>query len=181
MSSHTFTIVDETKHLVTHRGVDSGGLRFVRSNWAPGYSFTTVYHTACAVKDMTSKHVIVSGRIVTSGGTLPDRSIGWNSYADPSIIPAGTYMRSAPEGGEIWCVRTLDPVNTDISHLRVVNLNSGDTLSIAVGEYFLVAEGMGVAGDIPIEAEKPYLVGSSGKVLTALGSCYVFVWAPGGE
>lgn len=177
MIQHTFTITNETKDLVSHRAIAAGGLRLVRSKWLAGYSFVTVYHYDCPVSDLTSKHVVVAGSFVESSGAISTKEAGYVTSEDTTVIPAGTYTRTSPNGGEIWCIRSTNPEKPRVDHVRVEKLSAGETASIQVGEYFLVAEGRCTVGSQELVEEKPYLVESAPKTLTATGACYVFVWA----
>jgi hypothetical protein len=172
--TESFLITSENRPKRASRALVAEQLSLIRSIYRPGYWVVTDYPSAVPVNDLSSKHVIVSGGITETTGTLPYRAAGWISSNDTGIVPAGSWRRECPEGCEIWCIRSI--LSDRVDHVQVIQLNAGDSHVINVGENLFLAYGKCAVDDRNVELYRHFKIVNQTKTITASEPSYLFVW-----
>lgn len=181
MKEHSFTIESEDKTKRTITSFIYGELVISKCQYNPNYWIIMNYPERVQIKDMTSKHIIVSGYGLGSEG-LPSQVEGWVSSSDDRYVEAGTHRRDFPEGCEMWCVRRAadSPLNPtrdlSVEHVNSLCLQVGETAVIPAGDSLLVLQGQCLVNGKPIVEEKYYLIGQEPRTITAATKSYLLYW-----
>jgi len=172
----SFLITSENRPKRASRSLVAGQLSLIKSIYRPGYWQVLDFPTEVPVSEMSSKHVIVSGSMVETTGTLPDRGPGWISTDSIGIFRAGQWRRESPEGCEIWCIRSIINSPDGVDHVQIIKLNAGDSHVINVGENLFLAHGKCATGDRNVEMYRHFKIVTQSKTITASEPSYLFVW-----
>jgi hypothetical protein len=181
MNEHSFTIESEdaSKRIITANIY--AGLIFNKGLYSPGYWYVMKYPERVQIKDMTSRHIIVSGFGIGSEG-LPSQMEGWVSSEDDRYIEPGTYRRDFPEGCEMWCIRkAADPAITsaadlNIDYVKTVCLQPEETVNIPAKDNLFILNGSCRIGDKELIEEKHYYLGNEPRTITATAKTYLLYW-----
>ena len=174
----SFTIPEDDKARRTHRVFICDDLHLVKSVMKPGYWMITEYASAVVTKNLTSKHVFVSGRFTDTSGTIPDRVAGDMTSESDTPIPPGRYRRETPQGCEMWCVRNHLNQDGNVDHVDVVALPPGAETIAEKGQSLFVLEGDCTASGTALEAERLYNVSTGTKTIQAQTKAYLLIWTP---
>jgi hypothetical protein len=181
MTEHSFSIEadDPTKRTLTT--FVPAGLILSKSLNEPGYWYEMKYPERVQIKDMTSKHIIVSGYGLGTNG-LPDQLEGWVSSDDDRYIEPGTYRREFPEGCVIWCIRNTgksasNPTNSlSVAHVKTLCLQPNETVEIPAKDNLFVLTGSCLMGNKSLTAEKHYVLGDQPRTIVAQSKTYLVHW-----
>lgn len=174
----SFTIPEDDARRRTHRVFICDDLHLVKSVMQPGYWMVTEYPAAVVTRNLTSKHVFVSGRFTETTGAIPDRVAGSMTSEDDTPIQPGRYRRETPEGCELWCVRNHLNQGGNVNHVAVVALEQGGQTVAEQGQNIFVLEGGCTASGVALQAEKLYKVTTGPKTVVAQTKAYLLVWTP---
>ncbi len=172
--SFTITAESASKRSISTQCVD--GLSISKTIFHPGYWFVTEYHMDVPINDLSSKHFVVSGRFTETSGTIPDRCAGYKTWEDPGMMPAGVWNRGAPDGCEMWCVWNKNDPQGRVDHVHMVNLLAGQDFTVPDQSNLFSAFGVLRIGDRVLEDEKPYVLRSGARTVTAVQDAYFLHW-----
>lgn len=174
--ARSFTITGESasKRSIFTKYVD--GLSISKSLFQPGYWFITDYPAATPVNDLSSKHFITFGGYTETTGTLPERSVGWRSWEDTGLIPAGSWRRESAVGCELWCIRNKTDFDGRVDHVSMVYLLAGQEYTVPDQSNLFPAYGAIRLNDRQLEDEKPYVLRAGARTVTAVQDSYLLHW-----
>lgn len=113
------------------------GIRFFKSTFPVGSSFTYMYLQDAPYNQIASTHYQVRGRM-TGGGMVHTQ--GWCSRDDATIIPYGPLTLTAEEESVRWCCVGLAD-NETTSYISVVRMNMGEILELNANDNLLILTG----------------------------------------
>jgi len=122
--------------------------------------------------------VFTKGRITGAredGSPLPFERVPGVTTLGRDLIPAGTYIFTAEEDSEWWCVNfTANRFNPEFFGISVVVLAPGESHVVGAGaKLFLCSGSMQIDGETLTDAQE-IPVPTEQKTITALTDCYCF-------
>jgi len=172
--SFTITAEDASKRSIIVQRVD--GLRIIKTLYHPGYWLVTDYPVATPANDMASRHFLTAGEFTEPTNTLTERKAGYRSWEDSAIIPAGAWRRESASGCEMWCIWNDADLEGRVDHVTMVYLTAGQEYTVPDQSNLFSACGVLSLNGRDLEDEKPYVLRSGARTVTAVQDAYFLHW-----
>ena len=155
----------------TLRKIILDGIRFFRSEFPVGSSFTYMYFQDSPYNLIASTHYQSSGKMTGGGFThLSD----WHSREDSSVIPYGPLTLTAEELSVRWCCVGLAD-NDPTDYVTLLRKQQGELIDLNDGDNLLVLKGRLTTPNGPV-SEGQHVKSTKQVVLLCVQDTVVYMW-----